>query len=168
MPWRRLLLADLSAADFAGSGKNRLRYLLKPFLKVTIYRMTTGKNRSPCLRFLQFFRSIRLVIVLIVYIGGYLIVASLLPGPLVPEGLFGFILIYLPLSLFFLNLSFCTVSRIHAKIRAGTYRELRGLFAAGPDFIHLALLLFIVGGLILMLPGISAVLFGKIREVLHE
>ncbi|MFO7848807.1 MAG: cytochrome c biogenesis protein ResB, partial [Spirochaetia bacterium] len=55
---------------------------------------------------------------------------------------------YVPIGLFFINLSVCTLSRIFAMLRAGSYRGRSGLLRAGPDLVHISLLLLSVAGII--------------------
>lgn len=100
-------------------------------------------------RIYTFFRSIKLAIFLIVYLLLLAVVVGisgtteLLQAPLLSVLFFLF-----PIVLFMINLIVCAVSRIVLLLRAGTYFRPWGWLKIGPDLIHIAILLFLLGGLI--------------------
>ncbi|MFO7731645.1 MAG: cytochrome c biogenesis protein ResB [Spirochaetia bacterium] len=123
-----------------------------------------------------FFSSMKLAIVLIVYLIGLMVVVGIWgPGALSPDALspraaefssselggsvsgsdagrisiFGsLILVVFPVMLFALNLGVCAVSRIVKRIKAGSYFRRVGWLLTGPDLVHLSILLFLLGGLL--------------------
>lgn len=92
--------------------------------------------------FWKLLKSIKLAIVLIVVIGAGSILATLLPQGASSRAYFGSALFLVPVALFFLNLSACTISRLRRELGKKTRRR------HGPDILHLGLLLLIIGGII--------------------
>ncbi len=122
------------------------------------------KERAPMLKvFYRFFRSIKLASVLIVYLIGLTIVIGIW-GPDIltverglgslhaakSEGRLGIslIVVVLPVVLFAINLMVCAVSRVINRIKAGSYTRRLGWLKAGPDLVHISILLFLIGGLL--------------------
>ena len=109
----------------------------------------------------NFFRSIRLAVVLILVIALLSILSTLIPQGndaafyfhrygafwarvilrLQFDHFFRSILFLLPVGLFFINLSVCTLDRLAGRQRRGARRR------HGPDLIHIGLLLLIVGAM---------------------
>ncbi len=119
-----------------------------------------------------FFKSVKLAAVLI----GYLLLLSIAVGvsgrtSLVSSSSWGRLLLLIPLCLFIINLTVCSVNRIVKLAAAGVYVRRWGFLRAGPDLIHAAVLLFILGGLLslygrvegvaVLLPGEEAVIQGE-------
>jgi len=96
----------------------------------------------------KFFRSVKLAVVLIVYLIGLTGVVGF-PG----SGLSGLnpalslVLIVIPVALFTVNLSVCAASRIVSRVKAGSYLRRFGWLTTGPDLVHIAILLFLIGGI---------------------
>ena len=107
-----------------------------------------------------FFSSMRLAIVLIVYLIGLMVVVGIWgPGALSPRASLGseagqisilgsLVLVVLPVLLFALNLGACAVSRIVKRIKSGSYFRRFGWLYTGPDLVHISILLFLLGGLL--------------------
>ena len=104
--------------------------------------------RKPLRALYRFFRSTGTALVLIGYLTAFFAVSSLLGGRLVPGGAGGMLFFYLPLTLFFVNLAVCTVSRMLSTLRSGGYGRTLGWLRIGPDAVHLSLLLLIVAGVV--------------------
>jgi len=119
-----------------------------------------------------FLKSVKLAVFLI----GYLFLLAIAAGVsgsinLVSSSTWGRLLLLIPLSLFIINLTVCSVNRIVKLSLAGAYVRRRGFLRAGPDLIHAAVLLFILGGLLslygrveglaVLLPGEEAVIQGE-------
>lgn len=93
----------------------------------------------------NFFRSMKLAAVLILYLIGLSIWVSFKPqgaGPAV-----SLVAIVLPVVLFALNMTVCAVSRIIGRLKRGSYLQRWGWLSLGPDLVHIAILLFLIGGL---------------------
>ncbi len=58
-----------------------------------------------------------------------------------------FVVIVLPVLLCALNLTVCAVSRIIGRLQRGSYLHRLGWLSLGPDLVHIAILLFLIGGL---------------------
>lgn len=120
-------------------------------------------------RLYEFFSSMRLAIGLIVYLIGLMVVVGIWgPGTLSPgasgqselgravfDGELGWvsiigslILVVLPVLLFALNLGACAVARIVKRMKSGSYFRRFGWLRAGPDLVHISILLFLLGGLL--------------------
>ncbi|MCF7949482.1 MAG: cytochrome c biogenesis protein ResB [Spirochaetia bacterium] len=112
-----------------------------------------------------FFSSMRLAIVLIVYLIGLMLVVgiwgpgALSPNALAPRSALGsvagwisivgsLVLVVLPVMLFALNLGVCAVSRIAKRLKSGSYFRRFGWLYTGPDLVHISILLFLLGGLL--------------------
>ncbi len=94
----------------------------------------------------KFFRSIKLAAVLILYLIGLSIWVSFNPqgtGPVT-----SLVVIVLPVVLFALNMTVCAVSRIIRRLKSGGYLKRMGWLSLGPDLVHIAILLFLIGGLL--------------------
>ncbi len=118
-----------------------------------------------------FIRSGRLAVFLITYLILYLIVVSLLDAPVVPEGIERIPLLFLPLTLFSVNLFSCTVNRILLTLRKSGYRGGRGILKLGPDLVHISLLIFIAAALISMngrIEGVVELSRGEIVRINSE
>ncbi|MDZ7795401.1 MAG: cytochrome c biogenesis protein ResB [Spirochaetia bacterium] len=119
----------------------------------------------------KFFSSMRLAIVLIVYLIGLMVVVGIWgPGALSPGAaafssselngaalgseagrisiIGSLVLVVLPVLLFALNLGVCAVSRIVKRIKTGSYFRRFGWLYTGPDLVHISILLFLLGGLL--------------------
>lgn len=119
-----------------------------------------------------FFKSVKLAAVLIAYLF-LLAIAAGVSGRtnLVSSSTWGRLLLLIPLCLFIINLTVCSVNRIVKLSTAGVYARSRGFLRAGPDLIHAAVLLFVLGGLMslygrvegvaVLLPGEEAVIQGE-------
>ena len=90
----------------------------------------------------RFFRSMKLAIVLIVYLIGLTMVIGI-RGPEV-----GVAWVIIPVMLFAVNLTVCAVARVVGRLKSGSYFHRFGWLATGPDLVHLSILLFLVGGLL--------------------
>ena len=95
-----------------------------------------------------FFRSVKLAVVLI----AWLLIMALITGifgdlRLLFGGIGGTVPIVVPLVLFIINLVLCAISRIVGLVKSGVYLSDRGLLKLGPDLVHGAILLFLIGGL---------------------
>jgi len=90
----------------------------------------------------RFFRSMKLAIVLIVYLIGLTMVIGI-QGPEV-----GVAWVIIPVMLFAVNLTVCAVARVVGRLKSGSYFHRFGWLATGPDLVHLSILLFLVGGLL--------------------
>ncbi|HTX71522.1 MAG TPA: cytochrome c biogenesis protein ResB, partial [Rectinemataceae bacterium] len=110
---------------------------------------------------LGFFRSVRLAVVLIVYMAIFSLLASLIPqsqdrsfyaahfpAPLAwiitGSGFSAFFrspLFLVPAGLFFINLAVCTVDRFLRELKKQERRH-------GPDILHVGILLLCIGGLV--------------------
>jgi hypothetical protein len=119
------------------------------------------KERSALTALYNFFRSIRLAVVLILIIAVLSILSTLIPQGndaafyfhrygafwaqvvlrLEFDNLFRSILFLVPAGLFFINLSVCTADRLLGRQRRGARRR------HGPDLIHIGLLVLIVGAM---------------------
>jgi hypothetical protein len=133
-------------------------------------------------RFLyRFFRSVKLAIVLILVIVALSILATLIPQQQDPAFYFhnyspllarivlalsldvffrSFVFLF-PVGLFFVNLSVCTVDRLLRRSRAGAKRR------HGPDFVHIGLLLLIVGAMFTVYARQEAMVYlGEGEEIL--
>jgi len=114
-----------------------------------------------------FLSSMKLAIVLIVYLIGLMVVVGIWgPGALSPDALSprvtefssseagrisiigALVLVVFPVMLFALNLGVCAVSRIVKRIKSGSYFRRFGWLYTGPDLVHISILLFLLGGLL--------------------
>ncbi|MGC9311762.1 MAG: cytochrome c biogenesis protein ResB [Sediminispirochaetaceae bacterium] len=119
-----------------------------------------------------FFKSVQLAAVLIAYLF-LLAIAAGVSGRanLVSSSTWGRLLLLIPLCLFIINLTVCSANRIVKLSSAGVYARRWGILRAGPDLIHAAVLLFVLGGLLslygrvegvaVLLPGEEAVIQGE-------
>ncbi|MFW5710378.1 MAG: cytochrome c biogenesis protein ResB [Spirochaetota bacterium] len=93
----------------------------------------------------KFFRSMKLAAVLILYLIGLSVWVSF--NPQGAGRTVSLVVIVLPVVLFALNMTVCAVSRIIGRLKSGSYQHRLGWLGLGPDFIHIAILLFLIGGL---------------------
>ena len=98
----------------------------------------------------KFFRSMKLAVVLILYLIGLSIWVSfaskgVLGGSTHPVASLG--LVVVPVFLFAMNLIVCAAARVAGRLRAGSYLCHNGWLTLGPDLVHISILLFLIGGL---------------------
>ena len=129
----------------------------------------------------KFFRSVKLAVVLILVIAVLSILATLIPqqqgpayyyhsySPLLArimlalgfDEFFRSVLFLIPVGLFFINLSVCTVDRLIRRFRVKATRH------HGPDLIHIGLLLLIVGAMFTVFARQEALVYlGEGEEIL--
>jgi hypothetical protein len=153
-----------------GCPRKEIKALFTPYRFIRSIRLVVSKA---LLALYKFFRSMRLAVVLILIIAVLSIVSTLIPQGreaafyfhsygvywaqilliLGFDSFFRSLLFLIPVGLFFINLSVCTVDRLANRERRKARRR------HGPDLIHIGLLLLVIGAMF------SA--FGRIESLVY-
>ena len=94
--------------------------------------------------FYRFFSSVTLFLVGSGVLVVLSVVASIVPGAFGRTDFFRSVLFFALIALLELNLVLCTVPRLAGRLRTRT----ASLFSYGPDFIHLGLIIAVIGGVL--------------------